>query len=176
MPNNLKVRQASPEDLETIRSILVGTAKWLNEKGSSQWKGLLTGEDVHDTPKAIERGEVYLAEETDETIGIFVLWDTQTEWDKGLWGEEETKDYYYLHRITVDRRHRGKGYGKNLVELAVEVARADEKKEVRLDCIESNAYLNTFYPSCGFEFVQTVYDHEGAAEAKDFNLYRKKLN
>jgi GNAT superfamily N-acetyltransferase len=172
---NLQVRQAQKEDIDTVRSILLATAKWLNEKGSTQWRGLLEGKDVHDTPKAIERGEVYLAELEGKPAGMFVLWDKQTEWDKGLWGEESTGEYYYLHRITVERSFHGKGLGKELVKAAISVAKEDGKKEVRLDCIEANKYLNQFYPSCGFEFVKTVYDHDGAAEAKDFNLYRKEL-
>lgn len=176
MSTELNVRQAQLEDYETIRSILIGTAQWLNEKGSSQWKGLLDGEDVHDTPKAIERGEVYLAEKEDQPVGMFVLWDKQTDWDRGLWGEENTGYYYYLHRITVERRYHGQGLGRKIIKEALNVAKEHKKKEVRLDCIAANEYLNQFYPSCGFEFVRTVYDHEGAAEAKDFSLYKKKVN
>lgn len=176
MDKELSVRQAQPSDYTVIQDMLIETAKWLNKKGSTQWKGLLNGNDTHDTPKAIERGEVYIAEKKGQPAGMFVLWDKQTEWDKGLWGEENTEKYYYLHRITVEKNHHGQGIGKKLIEAAVNVAKEDKKEQVRLDCIAANEYLNQFYPSCGFKFVKTVYDHEGAEEAKDFNLYKRMLN
>lgn len=176
MEDIFDVKQAESSDYETVQTILVETAKWLNKKGSSQWKGLLEGNDVHDTAEAIERGEVYLAKESEEIVGMFILWDEQTEWDKGLWGEENTKEYYYLHRITIEKNHHGKGLGSKLVNTAIAVAQKDGKREVRLDCIQRNEYLNQFYRRCNFKFVKTVFNHEGAAEAKDFNLYKKPID
>lgn len=175
LQENLLVRQANPEDYEKIREMLIGTAEWLKEKGSTQWKGLLNGKDVHDTPKAIERGEVYLAEIDKKPAGMFVLWDEQSEWDKGLWGKDSSKDHYYLHRITVARSFHGMGLGIDLVKAAIEIARKENKKQLRLDCIATNNFLNQFYPSCGFTFIKTVYNHPGADEASDFNLYKISL-
>lgn len=52
--------QAQPEDTEEVLSLLAETASWLKSKGSSQWNALLQGEDSHDTPSAIRRGDVFV--------------------------------------------------------------------------------------------------------------------
>lgn len=171
MTKDLIVKQAKAEDYEAVWSILVETAEWLKQKGSVQWSGLLDGEDVHNTPEAIERGEVYLAEIDNQPAGMFVLWEKQSEWDKELWGEERTKKYYYLHRITSARSFHGKGVGQQLIAAAKKVAKDDGKEKIRLDCIADNKHLNTFYSENGFKYCTTIQDFKSGDYLFDFNLY-----
>lgn len=171
MKKELVVRQAKAEDYDSIWSILVETAEWLKEKGSVQWSGLLDGEDVHNTPEAIERGEVYLAEIDNQPAGMFVLWEEQSHWDKELWGEEHTRKYYYLHRITSGRSFHGQGVGQQLMEAAKKVAKEKGKEKIRLDCIADNQHLNDFYSSNKFKYYDTVREFKSGDYLFDFNLY-----
>ncbi|HCJ4262082.1 TPA: GNAT family N-acetyltransferase, partial [Listeria innocua] len=41
------VRFALPNDRSTINELMVNTARWLKESGSTQWSDILHGFDVH---------------------------------------------------------------------------------------------------------------------------------
>lgn len=169
--NNISIKEATIEEVSTIKGILYDTAVWLNKKGSTQWAGLLKGQDVHNIQKAIERKEVFVACNNNEVIGTFALWDNQTEWDIDLWGQENHSDYYYLHRIAVDRKRNEKRKGTILIEGAKSIAEKHQKKGIRLDCIASNDQLNRFYRSNNFKYVKTIKDYDNGEGLQDYNLY-----
>lgn len=171
--HNIEVHKATKEELPIVQSILLQTAEWLKSIGSKQWNGILEGKDTHNTPAAIQRGEVYLATIEDEPAGMFVLWDHQSSWDEELWGEERTSEYMYLHRVNIVRKFSGKGIASQLLASSLEEARKEEKKAVRLDCLAANDYLNQFYSSAGFEKVGVVKDHNAGEQVADFNLYEQ---
>lgn len=172
--NNLNVRLAQLEDYKIVLKTMTDTAKWLNKKGSSQWNDLLSGKDVHNTEKAIQNNEVYLAELEGELVGMFVLWENQSEWDRTLWGEEDTNTIYYLHRVTLTQSVRGKNLGIQLVDAALKVAINNHKRKVRLDCLVDNPYLNEFYKSAGFQ-LKLADKSANEFNGNRYNLYEKKL-
>lgn len=172
--NNLNVRLAQLDDYKTVLETMMSTAKWLNKKGSSQWNDLLSGKDVHNTERAIQNNEVYLAELEGELVGMFVLWENQSEWDRTLWGEEDTDTIYYLHRVTLTQSAHGKRLGMRLVEAALEVAVNNHKHKVRLDCIADNRYLNEFYKSAGFQ-LKMADKSANEFNGNRYNLYEKIL-
>lgn len=167
----VQVYQAEPKDLPLIQSFLHETAQWLKDKGSKQWNGILVGKDTHNTPQAIEKGEVYIVDLGNEPAGMFVLWDQQSEWDQALWGVDVSADCYYLHRVTIRRKHAGKGLADTLLQKAIEVVRTDHKKGIRLDCLATNAYLNQMYSHAGFKKVGIAKEHDAGEQVADFNLY-----
>src|SRR5690554_178595 len=147
------VIEAELKDLDRVKRLLYDTALWLSEKGSTQWSGLLKGEDVHNIEGAIERKEVFLVYKSDKLIGTFALWSKQTEWDKDFWGVDESTDDFYLHRLALSSDEHGNNAGNLLLSKAKEVAAEKNKNGLRLDCIASNKYLNQFYKNNGFELV-----------------------
>ncbi|MCC5894799.1 MAG: GNAT family N-acetyltransferase [Alkalibacterium sp.] len=173
--DEILIKEAKGEDVSTIKGILYDTAVWLKKKGSTQWAGLLKGEDVHNIQKAIEKKEVFLVYSNNEVIGTFALWDVQTEWDKDLWGTADHNNYYYLHRIAVDRSRPEKSKGRRLIEGAKEIAALNHKKGIRLDCIASNDRLNAFYSNHNFRYVNTVKDYDNGEGLQDYNLYEWKV-
>ncbi len=80
MAKKMIVRQANLKDKAVIESMLKQAALWLQAKGSKQWSGILTGQDRHNPPEAIERGEVFLGTVDNQAAGMFVLWNHQSEW------------------------------------------------------------------------------------------------
>lgn len=170
----INVKQAKEE--KVVQALLLQAAQWLQSKGSLQWKGILEGIDNHDTPSAIERGEVYIAEIKKEPVGIFILWDHQSEWDEKLWGKDKTSDWLYLHRLTIDRSFSGKGLSSDLIEAAKEIGELKNKKGIRLDCMANKTYLNQLYQRNQFELLETVYQHDAGEQVADFNLYQFNLD
>lgn len=54
------VRFAAPTDRLKINDLMIDTARWLKESGSTQWSDILHGFDVHNIEQRIELGEVAL--------------------------------------------------------------------------------------------------------------------
>lgn len=173
--DQVTIKKAQQADLELISSLLYDTALWIKEKGSAQWAGLLRGEDVHDVPSAIERGEVYLVYLKSDLLGTLALWDKQTTWDSDLWGSDSSSDFYYLHRIALEQHQHGKDRGKLLIDAAKELCLRNNKKGIRLDCIASKPYLNKFYKTNNFTFMKTVRDYYNGEGLQDYNLYQINL-
>ncbi|SFE72565.1 hypothetical protein SAMN05216378_3851 [Paenibacillus catalpae] len=170
--NHIKVFQAREEDTAAVLQLLVNTAKWLESKGSAQWNALLHGEDSHQTPEAIKRGEVYLFVQEDTLLGMVMLMQQASPWDRELWGEEGHESSVYLHRLNINRAAAGTNLGEAIVSWASTGIHFPGKDRIRLDCIANNPKLNDFYlNSCGYAFKGMASNPVG-----EFNLYEKKVS
>lgn len=172
----IELHQAESKDGALINSILVQTVQWLQSRGSTQWSGILEGKDNHNTSEAIERGEVFYVTIEHQPVGMFILWDQQSEWDAALWKENPTTDYSYLHRLTIVREFAGQGVSELLLKEAKACAKAMGKKAVRLDCIADNPHLNKLYQHAGFSYKGQAKEIEADGHKTNFNLYQFDIN
>lgn len=163
--------QASLENEIEIMKLIIDTASWLKSKGLTQWDALLQGQDSHNIPGAIRRGEVFAFKSRDlgELVGVVILQQKPSEWDYNLWGIDDPfhDSSIYLHRLAVSRHYGGKGLGRLIVEWAWDGVLFPNKDRIRLDCIEHNDHLNQFYSNCG-------YTHRGIHDG--FSKYEKMLS
>lgn len=172
----LQERLARTEDWPRIEELLHGVVRWLQSKGSKQWSDVLGGNDAHNTKARIEQDQVYIVEnETNDLVGVFILWDEQSPWDIDLWGREDTDEYAYLHRVAISRDYSGQSLGAPVVELAKKAAKENGKKAIRLDCRANLAPLNNLYQGTGFELVKVRKDYDSGDAVQDFNLYEYKF-
>lgn len=96
------VRFALPTDRLKIHDLMMDTARWLKESGSTQWSDILHGFDVHNMEQRIELGEVALFEtEAGALAGAIIIRKTPSDWDTDLWEDLAIDKAYYLHRIMV---------------------------------------------------------------------------
>ncbi|NIK76842.1 GNAT superfamily N-acetyltransferase [Paenibacillus castaneae] len=162
--------QAQPEDEKSVRELILQTARWLNSMGSTQWAGLLHGQDSHNLSGAIMQGEVFAFRKADEDelAGSVILQQNPSEWDKKLWGEEAVSNgnAIYLHRLVINRRYSGKGLGAEMMSWVEDGIRFAGKDHIRLDCIANNEKLNRFYIQCGYTYK---------GETDGFSIYEKLL-
>lgn len=174
MKKTLQIHQATAKDHQVIKEILTQTAEWLKSIGSTQWSEVLQGKDNHNTPKAIERGEVYYATLDGKVAGMFILWNQQSNWDKEMWGADN-QEWMYLHRVNIMREFAGTSVAHDIVEEAKNIALEKQVKGIRLDCMAEKEYLNTFYKAAGFTFVKEIKNYDTGVERADFNLYHYLL-
>ncbi|EKY4027457.1 TPA: GNAT family N-acetyltransferase [Listeria innocua] len=162
------VRFALPNDRSAINELMVNTARWLKESGSTQWSDILHGFDVHNIEQRIELSEVALFEATDGKLaGVMIIRKTPSDWDTDLWGDRHEQSAYYLHRIMVSRDFSGISLSKQMISFAEQLALNMSVPFVRLDCIKTNEALNKMYLRYGFIF---------SGEKNGFNLYQKELS
>ncbi|PYE52350.1 GNAT family N-acetyltransferase [Paenibacillus barcinonensis] len=166
--DNFRAVQAGPEDTDDVQSLLLETALWLQSQGSSQWSALLDGEDSHNTPAAIRRGDVFIFKKEAEIAGMVILMQKPSPWDCKLWGDKAhaLDGALYLHRLAIRRKYAHTGLGKSILLWSINGIKFEHKSLVRLDCGASNATLNAFYARNGFSFVN---------ESDGFSMYERAV-
>jgi ribosomal protein S18 acetylase RimI-like enzyme len=166
--DHFQVVQAGPEDTEEVLSLLAETALWLQSQGSSQWSALLHGEDSHNTPAAIHRGDVFVFKKEAEIAGMVILMQKPSPWDYKLWGDKaHAQDgALYLHRLAIRRKYAHTGLGKSILLWSINGIKFEHKSLVRLDCGASNSTLNAFYARNGFSHV---------GETDGFSIYERAV-
>lgn len=165
------VDRAEPEDTQAIMRLLVNTAEWLLSKGSNQWNALLRGEDSHNTPEAINRGEVFIFRQDPQIAGMVMLLRQPNAWDRELWAERaDDNSAIYLHRLAINRKFAGKGIGKHMMQWIDSTAPSIGKRVIRLDCLANNKALNSFYSGLGYELTGKAANSYG-----EFSKYEKKF-
>jgi ribosomal protein S18 acetylase RimI-like enzyme len=167
-PPSIQAYQATHEDTAEVTQLLVRTAQWLQSRGSTQWNGLLRGEDSLNTPEAINRGDVYVFRQGNILMGMVMLLQHPNAWDKELWGEEGHESSLYMHRLAINREYAGQEVGRLMMQWAESGVAFPGKDRIRLDCIANNPVLNAFYQGLGYEIKGLASNPVG-----EFNLYEK---
>ncbi|WP_028543760.1 GNAT family N-acetyltransferase [Paenibacillus taiwanensis] len=162
--DRVQVRQATEADTADVMNLLTKTAQWLHSQGSTQWNSLLSGEDVHGTSKAIIRGDVFVFHEGSTLAAMVMLLQQPSPWDIDLWGDEGHDSSIYVHRLAINRDYAGSELGSSVMKWVENGITFTGKHQIRLDCIEQNMRLFTFYSSLG-------YTHRGIKNG--FHLFEK---
>jgi ribosomal protein S18 acetylase RimI-like enzyme len=168
---DIRASQAQPDDTPAVTNLLVRTAEWIRSLGSTQWQGLLQGEDSHDTPAAIRRGDVFAFKSGDTLVGIMLLFRHPSAWDRELWGVEGHESSIYLHRLAINRDFAGRGLGEQMLRWADSGIEFPVKDRIRLDCMADIPYLKAFYRKAGYTFKGEAANHLGR-----FNLFEKGVS
>ena len=82
---------------------------------------------------------------------------------------------YYINNITVHDDYRGKGYGRDLIQHAIDRAKSYGYRCVELDVTEDNHRAIGFYHHIGFQTVATHGTHQLTQECHLPRLKRMRL-
>jgi GNAT superfamily N-acetyltransferase len=127
----------------TVAALLDEATVWVGERGYEQWPLPFPHDEI---AAAIERGEVYVAElDGDAVATVTLLWE-----DPRYWGERPP-DAAYVHKLAVSRACAGRRIGNQIVEWADATAAANGRRFLRLDCLQENPGIRTYYENLGFE-------------------------
>ncbi|RKP58040.1 GNAT family N-acetyltransferase [Cohnella endophytica] len=166
------VERAEPDNTHEIMRLLVNTAEWLLSKGSTQWNALLRGEDSHNTPEAVNRGEVYIFRDDGKAAGMVILLPEPNAWDRDLWGERtDERPAIYVHRLAINRNYSGRGAGRQMMQWIETAVPALGRDVIRLDCLANNSVLNSFYSGLGYDLIGNASNSYGA-----FNKFEKVIS
>lgn len=96
--------------------------------------------------------EIFVAESDDKLVGFVQLYP--------LFSSTRMKRYWLLNDLFVNENYRGKGFSKELIEEAKQLAKSTDACGVLLETGKSNDIGNKLYPSCGFEIYDEVNFYE----------------
>lgn len=143
---NVSIRQAQCGDESAVSSILSEAAEWLHERGIPLWKeGELAPQHI---AADVAAGLYYLAEVDGTPVGTlrFQLSDPE------CWPEDAPGEAAYVHRVAVRRAYAGGEISRQLLQWAVERARALGLQFLRLDCDRARPKLRAVYEKFGFNY------------------------
>lgn len=96
--------------------------------------------------------EIFVAEKDGKLVGFVQLYP--------LFSSTRIKRYWLLNDLFVNDNFRGKGFSKELIEEAKELAKSTNAAGILLETGKSNDIGNKLYPSCGFEIYDEVNFYE----------------
>jgi len=96
--------------------------------------------------------EIFVAEENGNLTGFVQLFP--------IFSSTRMKRYWLLNDLYVNENHRGKGFSKELIEEAKQLAKSTDACGVLLETGKSNDIGNQLYPACGFELYDSVNFYE----------------
>ncbi|GHH99310.1 GNAT family N-acetyltransferase [Neobacillus kokaensis] len=166
LDDSFQIRIATSDDRNSIIHLLKQLAQWMKDNEINQWQFLLAGGDDAEIAQAIENNETYVVMKDNDLAATFTVSTIQSDWDRELWGEDNSSNSLYLHRLGIDLNYMKIGVGRAILSW-IESNFQGEVEYVKLDCVADNMKLNHFYKNNGFELV-------GVTDG--FNKYQKKLD
>lgn len=143
----LAIRLATVDDAGALVERLTEAASWVEQlDGTTMW---IEGELDRDLVRSeAEAGQFVVAELDGRIVGAMRF---QLE-DPLFWPDIEGSDSAFVHRLAVSRAHAGRGLSTELLQWAVDRARALGKSYLRLDCDADRPRLRVLYERFGFRF------------------------
>lgn len=96
--------------------------------------------------------EIFVAESEGEILGFVQLYP--------VFSSTRMKRYWLLNDLFVHENYRGKGFSKQLIEKAKEIAKSTNAGGILLETGKTNDIGNKLYPGCGFELYDEVNFYE----------------
>lgn len=152
------LRIAGPTDVAPVTGLIAGFRDFLEDDSP-------TNAEIEATVSVLlrDRSTEFLL------IGDPEVGFAQTRFRLSVWtGSEDA----WLEDLFVDESARGKGYGRMLVEAAVERARSRGCERIQLDVNEANAAAVALYESCGF---RPIHNPDKWGEARDY-FFTREIN
>lgn len=161
---NYIIEEAKIEDLDAIYKLIYDRCLWFLEKGVKGWN-IASYPNKYNKNYFTEQmkiNKLLVAKFNNKVCGIMLLKDE----DKDYWNNDDPS--YYIHHLATDINI--KGFGKILIDYAIEQCKKNNKKHLRLDCYQQSNFLNEYYRKMGFNNVGN-----GTNGNYNFNLWEIEI-
>jgi ribosomal protein S18 acetylase RimI-like enzyme len=143
---------ATNKDIETIFDLYDKAMAFQRTVFDKTWLGF----DREMVEREIDEKRLWKIVEGGEVACIFSV----TYSDPILWGERSHDSAMYIHRISTNPGFRGRGYVRAITDWAVDHARSNGIRFIRMDTWGDNQKLIDYYQACGFRFAGLVSPEE----------------
>lgn len=143
------VKQADEHDIPIIEEILLDAVNWLSESGlKNTWNE--SNVKWSNLSKSYKIDNFYIAYENGLPAACMAL----TDYDPIFWPDIPKGESLYLHKVAVKRAFAGKGFSKELIGFAKNLALSCCINAIRLNCNQHRNKLRTVYENEGFICVE----------------------
>lgn len=154
----MEIRQAKIEDLEDVLTVYADLIDAMQgDPSKPKWqKGIYPSKRF--LQRAIEKEELFVAVEADTIISAIIInGDHAEEYSQVEWPSDITDaDFYVIHVLAISPQWQGKGIAKRMVAFAIDYAKRQGKKAIRLEALEENVAARKLYLSAGFHSVGPI--------------------
>ncbi len=118
--------------------------------------------DIYPAPEfldhSIRKNELYIGMESDEIACAMVLnHDCNEGYAEFDWPTKASAgEIMVIHALGVHPRHFGKGFARQMVRAAIQEAREEKQKVLRLDVLKGNIPAERLYTTEGFRYLHTL--------------------
>ena len=140
--DELTIRQARPDDVDTLAEIEEEAAAWQRSRGIEPGQPPRPFREIFTA--TVAAGQTYVAERDGTTVGKITLQAADSLW------YDQPGEALYVHGLTVRRSFVGQEIGRTLLRWAEGRARTQGKACLRLDCNADNPALRAYYERAGF--------------------------
>ena len=151
----LRIRDYIPNDLDGLKICLIALQEAEQEFSPLVADGRLIADDyfselMHRT--STEAGKIIVAEHDNQIAG-YVAIQSRVKADKI---HEIAYEYAYISDLVVLPEYRGLGYGRALLDEAIEFAKSQKAKLIRIGVAAQNTPANKLYVENGFEPIAII--------------------
>ena len=141
------IQLARKEEIDDILNLYKERTAWFKEKGINQWQKYLEHHNKNEFLDAINQKQFFLICQNNTILACFEISEESKLWN------ENNNDSYYIYKIVtkVDI----KNLGKLIFDICEKIAKSNNKKYLKIDCLKRNLKLNEIYNSHDFKFVKT---------------------
>ena len=147
---NITFKKAEINELDKMLEVYSARIKWFKEKQIKQWNKYLEHHPKEEFENIIKEGYFFTLKQNGKIIAAFEL-----STDSKYWKDSGTQAYYIYKVVT---KIGSKEVGNIIFEICKDIAKTNDKKYLRLDCLSTNEKLNDIYESHGFKLIRTGYE------------------
>lgn len=149
------IRKAKLPEIPEILELTKACAEEMASRGIYQWNESYPSRSVLEND--VDRGELYLLENSKSLLGIIALTPLMDEEYKGVSWLTPNHKNLYVHRLAVDPKYQGLGHAQQLMSFAETYAREGNFTSIRLDTFSKNPRNQRFYEQRGYTRLGNVY-------------------
>ncbi len=161
---NVQFLNTTTEDLDAILWLFEQAIALQGKNGYKVWTGI----DRTALQKEIEDGFQYKIVKGNDILCIFSIQHS----DPIIWRDRDRGDAIYLHRIVVNPHCKGQKQFQKVLDWALQSARQNNVKFVRMDTWADNPKIIAYYKSFGFALVE----HYQTPDAPELPIQNRNLN
>jgi len=151
------IRKATLSDLPYILNIIKNCTNHMINNKIFQWNENYPSKEI--LKNDIKSNNLYLIEKNKKTIGCVMKSEKQSKVYKKVKWITENKKNLYVHRLAVDPKYQGKGYGIKLMDFIERNAFKKNFISIRLDTFSKNKRNVKFYKKRGYIKIEDIYFH-----------------
>lgn len=148
--NEIIFSKSNISEIDDILNIYAERMQWFKEKGIKQWGKYLEHHPKEEFENVIKNGYFFTLKQKGKIIAGFEL-----STDSKYWRDDETQAYYIYKVVTKVGSHQ---VGNLVFDICKDIAKTNNKKYLRLDCLSTNERLNNIYQSHNFKLIRTGYE------------------
>jgi len=149
------IRKATLSDLPYILNIIKNCTNHMINNKIFQWNENYPSKEIFNTD--IKKKNLYIIEHNKTIIGCLMKSMMQVEAYKNVNWKTENKKNLYVHRLAVDPKYQGKGFGIKLMNFVEENALKNNYLSIRLDTFSKNKRNVKFYKKRGYIKIEDIY-------------------